>query len=272
MGKVKLEMNKHGNSLSLTIEDSKIQFSASDINTILVTAGNCLDGRCHCHDHGQENVSDASQKASAKEELLPLPREYQLPKDDSADRYGIRQRLPNNVVDVNELTIKAATTDNALIRCPKCGQAHAVIVSDNVNFYLMRKHYLSNEFGIIMDSPGIDEGSLLHLSCDGDTPEDKLSYFYKLQGMPITEDRDFAVINETELFCPVCHQSSQFIDWKEAWHEPLKFFENENICEACGGECVSQIDTSKEGILVCDSCHKKWLDKALADKKGESHG
>lgn len=261
MAKINYQLNQGDQSVSLVYED-KAEWTPEGLCQVIRCVKETLG--CQCTNHKIGVVMDSTE---ASGELPPFPKEYEPKHMD--DHFGIRPRLPNNVVDVSKLSIQEATTDEALIRCPICGQAHSVIVSDNVNFYLMRKHYPSNEFGIVKSVSGSDEGSLLSLSrqCDAEhenDPANKLDYFFLVQGMPLTEDRDFAVVNDTELFCPVCHKSAPFIQWKEAWQEPSKYFEHTHICEACGGECVEQIDTDKKGLLVCDACGRKWLNNKPA--------
>ena len=67
------------------------------------------------------------------------------------ERPAIRSRIPNNVINIEDLSLKQAVTENALVRCPNCGQAHALIVRDNTGLYLMRKDYEKNEFVVISE-------------------------------------------------------------------------------------------------------------------------
>lgn len=179
------------------------------------------------------------------------------------DNFGIRQRLPNNVIDVNELKVEQAVTENALVRCPKCGQSHALVVSSANSLYLLRRHYAKDEFAIVQDFELSNQDSFMQASMLPD--ETKLDYFYRLQSMPIRPDEDFAVNNDSEIFCPVCKQSSSFADWKDAWENPLGFFEYEDVCDVCGGElsvCVNpnQTDSSQNALLrECNTCHKRTL-------------
>lgn len=169
----------------------------------------------------------------------------------SLDRDVIRPRIPNNVVDINELTIEKAVTENALVRCPKCGQAHCLAVPSNGRIYMMRRNYLKNEFGMIADFSSLDSQELLNACCKEST--DRQAYFNDLQAIPFRDEVDFAVDNNTEVFCPVCCTSSTFNLWKDAFENPLDYFETEQLCDACGGEKLEKL-IKKHKVYQCDKC------------------
>lgn len=187
------------------------------------------------------------EEATAK--LMPFPQSQK--KEES---FGIRERIPNNVVDVEQLDVKQAVTENALVRCPYCGQAHALIVQDSNKLYLMRKNYDKNEFQIVSEA---ELSELNQLLCY----ENKyVECFKDLQNAPEVTWNDFAVTNDSEIFCPVCHQGSSFMKWKDAWENPLHYFETDSICEICGGEV--SIAVIKEGHVngVCNKCKSEVID------------
>ena len=86
---------------------------------------------------------------------------------------------------------------------------------------------------------------------DGDAKE----YYALIRKLPFSkDDKDFAVDNDTEIFCPVCHDSASFFNWKKAYDQPLNFFETESLCDACGGERIERyIDKMK--TLKCEKCN-----------------
>ena len=168
-----------------------------------------------------------------------------------AERPAIRGRIPNNIVNIEDLSLTQAVTENALVRCPHCGQAHAIIVNDNTGIYLMRKDYQKNEFVVIAEY-GIDDDSFTDACCKDDT--DKQIYFKDLQKQPELSDiTQFNVTNETELFCPVCRNSNDFKQWKDAYENPLNFFETDQLCDACGGEKLPKVIKNKT-VYCCDKC------------------
>lgn len=169
------------------------------------------------------------------------------------DSFGIRERIPNNIVDVKDLDVKQAVTENALVRCPKCGQAHALVVKDSNRLFLMRKNFDNNEFEIIADTEaGNDNGEALNaMMCHNG---EYLEYFKMLQDASVIDSSDFAVNNDTEIFCPVCHQSNTFMNWKDAWENPLHFFETEHICQVCGGEISCSVSKEGSDNGVCNDC------------------
>lgn len=169
----------------------------------------------------------------------------------TSERPAFRDRLPNNVVDVKDLTVKQAVTENALVRCPECGQAHAIIVKSGVTMYLMRKDYSKNEFIVIAELAADDQQALLGVCCTETT--NRLDYFNDLQTFKEKNSGDFTVNNETEIFCPVCQKSNAFIDWKQAFDSPLTYFETEHLCDACGGEVVEKLVKDKT-YSHCEKC------------------
>lgn len=168
-----------------------------------------------------------------------------------AERPAIRSRIPNNIVNIEDLSLTQAVTENALVRCPHCGQANAIIVNDNTGIYLMRKDYQKNEFVVIAEY-GIDDNTFTDACCKDDT--DKQAYFKDLQKQPELSDiTQFNVTNETELFCPVCRNSNDFKQWKDAYENPLNFFETDQLCDACGGEKLPKVIKNKT-VYCCDKC------------------
>ena len=168
-----------------------------------------------------------------------------------AERPAIRSRIPNNIVNIEDLSLTQAVTENALVRCPHCGQAHAIIVNDNTGIYLMRKDYQKNEFVVIAEY-GIDDNTFTDACCKDDT--DKQIYFKDLQKQPELSDiTQFNVTNDTELFCPVCRNSNDFKQWKDAYENPLNFFETDQLCDACGGEKLPKVIKNKT-VYCCDKC------------------
>lgn len=176
------------------------------------------------------------------------------------ERPPFRDRLPNNVVDVKELDIKQAVTEEALVRCPHCGQAHCLAVNSGSKVYLMEREFSSNEFNIIADFDSLTSDSFANVCCKPET--DRLAYFNDLQNAPIVSHEDFAADNETEVFCPVCCKSDTFMNWKNAFEHPLDYFETEHLCDVCGGESLPQMVKGKP-YKKCDICGH------TSDYKGE---
>ena len=167
------------------------------------------------------------------------------------ERPAIRSRIPNNVINIEDLSLKQAVTENALVRCPNCGQAHALIVRDNTGLYLMRKDYEKNEF-VVISEYDINDDSFIQACCKEDT--NRKAYFDDLQNVPESDDiKQFNVTNDTELFCPVCHGSNSFELWKDAFENPLTYFETEQLCDACGGEKLEKF-IHKKKVYSCDKC------------------
>lgn len=169
----------------------------------------------------------------------------------TTDSFNIRERLPNNVVDINNLTVEQAVTENSLVRCPHCGQAHCITINSGEHIYFMARDYAANEFVIVAEFDSLNNTDFVDMCFkDGD---DYLQYYNAVREMPSKEDVDFAVDNDTEIFCPVCHKSSSFLQWKSAFENPLKHFETDNICDACGGERIEKF-VGKRKCMSCEKC------------------
>lgn len=202
-----------------------------------------------------EGISDkVYTKCDCENSKAPIPEEpaqMSLVQPATQESPLIRPRIPNNVVDVNELNVKQAVTENALVRCPKCGQSHVLAVNSGNHVYVMRKVYESNEFKIVAEFDSITAQGLIDMCCNEDT--DRQAYFNDIQTMKTMDDNDFAVTNETSIFCPVCCQSDTFYHWKNAYENPLEYFETEHICDACGGEKLEKLIKRKK-VYQCDKC------------------
>lgn len=166
----------------------------------------------------------------------------------------IRPRIPNSIVDTKDLDIKQAVTENALVRCPECGQSHILAVNSGNHIYVMRKFYAvasSDEFRIIAEFDSLSSQDFINMCCKPET--NRKAYFEDIQKIKMIDDKDFAVDNNTEIFCPVCCRSHNFGRWKDAYENPLKYFETEHLCDACGGERFEKV--IKNGKLYeCDTC------------------
>ena len=172
------------------------------------------------------------------------------PKDDSG--FNLRERLPNsNVVDIESLTIQKAVTENSLVRCPSCGQSHCLAANSGSRIYFMAKNYATNEFDIVAEYDSLTNTSFIDICKD---EEGGLKGYYEMiRKLPFKKDIELVVDNHTEIFCPVCHESESFFNWKDAYENPLRFFETENLCDACGGERVTAY-IGKTEVLKCEKC------------------
>lgn len=172
-----------------------------------------------------------------------------------SDEFKVRERIPNNIVDIKTLDIKQAVTENSLVRCPNCGQSHVIAINSGDFIYAMRKFYSSDgnndEFRIIAEFNSAEKEKLLNMSCKPDT--DRKAYFEDIRKIKILDDRDFNVNNDTEIFCPVCCKSDSFIHWKDAYENPLNYFETEHLCDVCGGEVITKM-IKKQKVNKCEKC------------------
>lgn len=233
----------------------KIQIEINDVNVIVETPcyADTLIGRndvmnvCDKVYNVIESICNPDKNTNITKEENQCQPEIPPKKDTMV----IRPRIPNNIVDVKDLSIKKAVTENALVRCPKCGQAHCLAVSSGSMVYLMERDFNTNDFNIIAEFDSLNEQPFIDVCCKPET--DRLAYFNDLQNAYVLNHNDFAVDNDSEIFCPVCCESSSFLEWKQAFDNPLQYFETEHICDVCGGEKLEKIIRDKK-VYLCDSC------------------
>jgi hypothetical protein len=115
----------------------------------------------------------------------------------------------------------------------------------------MERNFNSDDFSVIAEFDSLTSQDFADVCCKEST--DRLAYFNDLQNVEIISHDDFAADNNTEIFCPVCCVSNPFFHWKEAFEEPLKYFETEHICDVCGGEKVEKL-VKKKHVYQCESC------------------
>lgn len=232
---VKLSVSHKGYSISIKIP--KDIFYANT-EKILEALKNCL-----------------SMITDNKEDSAHLPEKMQFSFTTTPavvkEDFKIRERIPNNVVDVKDLDIKQAATEEALVRCPNCGQSHCLAVNSGSKVYVMEKDFNKNDFNVIAEFDSLTSSSFISMCCKEDT--DKLAYFNDLQNVKIISYDDFTVNNDTEIFCPVCCKSDTFFNWKNAYENPLEYFETEHLCDVCGGETVTKM-VKKQKVTKCESC------------------
>lgn len=246
---MKIQISDKKVSVSVTgiserIEPSELNSIASKMHDI-IKAVNAYGNKSDCVQSpikATPDTLDLVNKALSKEPA-PVTAKQESPL--------IRPRIPNNIVDVKDLTIEKAVTENALVRCPSCGQAHCLVVPTGNRFYMMRRDFKDNEFGIIAEFDSLNQKEFINMCCPDESV--RQAYYHDLQCIPFQYNTDFAVNNDTEIFCPVCCKSSTFNFWKEAFEHPLEYFETEHLCDACGGEKLEKVVKGKK-LQYCDAC------------------
>lgn len=235
--KIKIE---NSNNVSIVINNLP---DHSSRETVKMFAGEMHKLISMMYGDESENVVDVVKSVTSEVPVSHTPSE--------SNDFVIRPRIPNNVVDIKDLTIEKAVTENALVRCPSCGQAHCLAVPSGNHIYLMRRNLKDNEFGIIAEFDSLAGQDFINVCCKPET--DRKAYYEDLQSMSFEDNTDFAVNNNTEIFCPVCCTSSTFNLWKDAFENPLDFFETEQLCDACGGEKLEKL-IKKHKVYQCDKC------------------
>lgn len=249
---MKVALSNGGYDICVTIDENKKEITED----LLVDVVKIMNNSLNCILKGD---SDKSNKM-----ISPVIRPVTPQKLETnviPERPLVRDRLPNtSVIDPATLDVKKAVTEKALVRCPNCGQAHCLAISSGSKIYFMERDFHKNDFGIIAKFDSLTNQEFLGMCCKVDT--DKLLYFNDLQNIKSITQEDFAATDETEIFCPVCHQSESFYEWKNAYINPLDYFETEHLCDICGGETVVKPDAkTKQKSICCEACgHTKSLE------------
>ena len=176
----------------------------------------------------------------------------QPPKIVPMERPAFRDRLPNQV-DIGELDVKQAITENAKVRCPNCGQSHVLAIMVDGNIQFMSKNGYHGDFQRIAVCRNAKELKDMSYDLEKTNPQ---AYYEDIHKIGSIADPDVAVDNDTSIFCPMCHKEENFARWKKAWDTPLEFFEFENPCECCGGETTVIKADEQDGSVYhqCEVC------------------
>lgn len=240
--KNKIKLSIADEEYTVYIEIPKDKFNSNDTNIIIEQLKNLLSLLMK-----KENKIESCKmiQTPKKEEV------QQTITTNNKDEFKIRERIPNNVVDIKELDIKQAVTEKALVRCPKCGQAHCLAVNSGSKIYVMERDFNKNDFNTIAEFDSFTNKGFIGMCCKPET--DKKAYFNDLQNVSVVSYDDFTVNNDTEVFCPVCCESDTFLNWKNAYENPLEYFETEHLCSVCGGEMITKM-VKKQKINKCEKC------------------
>lgn len=211
-------------------------------------------------------ISDGS-----KPEAVPIPEKtpdmaniVKVKPVDPMERSIVRERLPNDVVDLSEMKLVREESNGELrMRCPHCGQQTFAIVTvaglpEDV-CYVAAMNYETNKYHVskaILEKEtisGFKETIMEIIS----KPENVINYSADIIrnnpdiNLPITEE---SIVN---CFCPCCGHEEEIIKWVNAFYNP-RSEEVADRCIICGGdELTAKIDEShdKENPLyTCEQC------------------
>lgn len=177
-------------------------------------------------------------ETSVKEEK-PIEQPAPQPVDDSP---VVRKRLPNrtNVIDPSKLEVDANGSrlyNN--FRCPNCGQS-AVVWSDGVP--------------VVRDIVNGNKCFEVSPASEVSSPED----FTYERACELSGEQVSIVCNEDAVCkCPRCEHIDKTQSFIDAYLEPLKYFEAEQLCPLCGDEVCITIDNNNQQCWKCEdeACH-----------------
>lgn len=214
-----------GIKIDITLTDCQV--SAPIVNQIM----ELIQAVCKSYkDHEGKDVKPLEEPAKQ-----PAPK----PVDDSP---VVRKRLPNrtNVIDPSKLEVDANGSrlyNN--FRCPGCGQS-AVVWSDGVP--VVRDIVNGNKCFEV--TPAFEVG--------------KAEDFTYERACELSGDQVSIVCNEDAVCkCPRCKHTNKTQEFVDAYLEPLKYFEVEQLCPLCGDELCITIDNNNQQCWKCENeaCH-----------------
>lgn len=187
----------------------------------------------------QQYVKNGAKPVSVKEAPSIQPATVSHPVEEPP---VVRKRLPNrtNVIDPSKLEVDANGSrlyNN--FRCPNCGQS-AVVWSDKVP--VVRDIVNGNKCFEV--SPAFEV--------------EKAESFTYERACELSADQVSIVCNEDAVCqCPRCEHVDQTQAFIDAYLEPLKYFEVEQLCPLCGDELCISIDNNNQQGWKCESktCH-----------------
>lgn len=125
-----------------------------------------------------------------------------------------------------------------LFRCPKCGQAHKMMMITSEAYVVLTQNDRMTETYL-----NVDAGALGMTRVPSDHPDFD----------PIVQSIE-QYPAEGMIACDECKGIAPAKDWFYAAEEPLKFFETENMCH-CGGELwMDKLPGSDRFGWTCDDC------------------
>jgi hypothetical protein len=143
-----------------------------------------------------------------------------------------------------------------MIRCPNCGQAHSMTVEYKGDVYLVKLNEEMTEQTLFVNG----------VPADGKNPK-REEWIKQFEKIPV----------DTVVKCDECHEVKTTVqrvvkdgdmtteklkhntikDWLDAFEDPLKFFEMEQLCH-CGGELwMDHIPGTTQYGFVCEECN--WV-------------
>jgi DNA-directed RNA polymerase subunit RPC12/RpoP len=241
--------------MDIKYKDKDMEISIKNINKNAILTGEELDSVMKIIKLFKD--SQESVKASFNDIIKSATEEKPKKMKAINDRPDVRDRLPNQV-DLSELEIKKAVTEEPMIRCPICGQSSTAIVCINEDneYYLLRKVNKKGKdtFETTIKCDSLDDVTKLYKPIDA-SPMDYYDDITKIKISKTLRDTDMNVSNDTKIICPVCTNQNPFSKWVDAFKHPLDFgFETEMLCDICGEEAVETIDKDKNKIIQCEHC------------------
>lgn len=232
-----------------------------------------------------------------KTEAIPIPKKgpdmadiVKIKPTDPMERSIVRERLPNDVVDLSEMKLVREESNGELrMRCPHCGQQTFAIVTvaglpENI-CYVATMGYETNKYHVgkaILEDETVSQFKEFFMETISGL-KDVVGYSIDIiknnsdVNLPITEG------SIVSCFCPCCGNEEEIIRWVNAFYNPR----SEGVadrCVICGGdELTAKIDEAHDKdnpLYTCERCNntigmtpKSYMDlKAKPrERKKEDH-
>lgn len=239
------------NKNSIIIKKGNAEISMTNISEHFLETKNFLE-LLKIFDLKCDDVKEDTENTENKK-IIPIIRKNE-------ERSLVKDRLPNTI-DLSELEIKKAVTEEPMIRCSTCGQSNkAIIIINKDHNYYMQKRMVNNKESYItlLDMKDSDVDGMCKPS------EASISDYTKdiddLKVPKALKDVDINVDVNTEILCPICGAQDTFNNWAEAFKHPLEYgFETELLCDMCGQEAADIIQKDNKHVIRCESCGYKKI-------------
>lgn len=129
-----------------------------------------------------------------------------------------------------------------MFRCPECAKVGKILISKEQSILANRD---MNKFTVLKEP--FYTGNLAQALMN-------LRQQMSLDDLGYDEHGKLIISEEDTVVCYLCGHSDEYHIFKEAWQEPMDFFDAENLC-SCGEEIwMDRIPNTNKFGLQCDKC------------------
>lgn len=218
---------------------------------------------------------EVNNKDSKEKKANIIEKTYNEPKialQNTNDDCGIRERLPNDISELDKNTIDMTKIDTKQLpmkqyknfRCPSCGQSSLIKTLGELQSYCFRD--LTKDGATLLQINNNHMESIINYHKDNDIKEPISKTFInstnpndKLYSLSIIEETDIAITTDGTLECEClsCNEIANFDKWYDAFKNTNKYFEIAP-CYICGNETLPIIKKDNN-VIQCENENCKHI-------------